>query len=503
MTVWEPSPHEVTRILGEQNPWHSTGEVPGALAREVERPLAGRLWRAVTHDAAPRRAHLILGPRRVGKTTVMYQTARTLLRQGMPANRLWWMRLDHPYLMRQELGDLVRGVLEAAGAGEGEEIVLFLDELVYARDWDLWLKTFHDERWPVRVVATSSATAALKGRFRESGIGRWDEHQLGPYQFCEYLDLIELSVPLTLGDTLDQTLSLLPRTPTPQEVAAQRRRFSFIGGFPELLTDRSVNDEASLLLRSQQRLRDEAVERAIYKDIPQSYGIDDPMVLERLLYVLAAQATGILSPTNLLRDLDGISQPTLDRYLTYLEQTFLIFRTANYSGSEASIQRRGRKLYFVDGAIRNAALQRGLAPLADPTEMGLLTENLVASALHALSQQSGYRLYHWRMGSLEVDFVLDHPTGPLAFEVGMSATHRRDAMRKLVEKHPRLAGRTYLVTPETAPIRPDASRGEPGALPLDHFLIAVGRHAQAAAEQRMPPGPLQHSAQGAEERTLW
>jgi uncharacterized protein len=57
--------------------------------------------------------------------------------------------------------------------------------------------------------------------------------------------------------------------------------------------------------------------------------------------------------------LDNLSQPTLDRYVSYLEQTFLVFRLTNYSGNESSIQKRGRKTYFHDGAVRNAALQRG------------------------------------------------------------------------------------------------------------------------------------------------
>lgn len=481
---WEPSADEITRILGDQNPWHATGAVPQALARPVERPLAQRLWRAVI-EPTPRRAHLILGPRRVGKTTVMYQTVRALLNHGLAPDRLWWMRLDHPYLLRQDLGSLVRRVIDTSGSSSGHEVVLFLDELVYAQQWDRWLKTFHDEGWPVRVVATSSATAALKGGFRESGIGRWDEHQLAPYQFAEYLDLAGLSVPVELGSRLDATLAALQPGVVSADVADHRRRFSLIGGFPELLTAVGDLDEESLLLRSQQRLREEAIERAIYKDIPQSFGIDSPLMLERLLYVLAGQVTGVLGVTGLARDL-GMSQPTFDRYLSYLEQTFLVFRTLNFAGSEATIQRRGRKLFFLDGAIRNAALQRGLAPLTDPAEMGVLTENLVASALHALSLQSGHRLYHWREGKHEVDFVLDHPSGPMAFEVSVSPRHSLDGLRRLVEHHPALAGRTYLVTP-TSPVRQPDGGGTPGSLPLDLFLIAVGRHAERAAQERMTP----------------
>ena len=116
----------------------------------------------------------------------MYQTVRHLIQTGISPERLWWLRMDHPVLLRESLGDLVRHVIEISGARPGHEAVLLLDELVYADQWDLWLKTFYDDRWPVRLVATSSATAALRGGRVESGVGRWSEHFLMPYLFSEY-----------------------------------------------------------------------------------------------------------------------------------------------------------------------------------------------------------------------------------------------------------------------------------------------------------------------------
>src|SRR5690606_35168895 len=122
-------------------------------------------------------------------------------------------------------------------------------------------------------------------------------------------------------------------------------------------------DDQARLLRSQRVLRSDAVERAIYKDIPQAFGVNDPLLLERMLYVLAGQMAGLLSPSALTKDL-RLSQPTFDRYLSYLERAFIVFSLSNHSGSENATQRRGRKLFFIDGAVRNAALQRGTAPLS-------------------------------------------------------------------------------------------------------------------------------------------
>ena len=191
------------------------------------------------------------------------------------------------------------------------------------------------------------------------------------------------------------------------------------------------------------------------------------MALERLLYVLAGQITGLLSPSGICRDL-GLSQPTFDRYLSYLERAFLIFTLPNFSGYETRIQRRGRKLYIVDGAVRNAALQqRGLAPLDDPAEIGALIENLVAASVHTLAVHTGIRLHHWRDGNREVDLIFGDPSQPLAFEIGASIRHSRSGLAALIERHEHFRGHSYLVTPRATippppPPPPPAAR-EPGS----------------------------------------
>jgi hypothetical protein len=458
--------------------------VPDVWAREVERPLARSLWRRLLRDQ-PRRFQVVLGPRRVGKTTALYQTIRNLLREGIPRNRLWWLRLDHPLLMRVEMDILVQLVqfaVQQAEAAPRDPAYLFLDELTYAKDWDLWLKTFYDEAWPVRILASSSSTAALRDRRLESGVGRWDEQYLAPYLFGEFLELTGEARPVPVRADLYHTLKACVETPVDvSDLDKRRTAFLLTGGFPELLNRGGPREDlASALLQSQRVLRSDAIERAVYKDIPQVFGVDSPLLLERLLYTLAGQVTGILSPNAICQGLDRLSQPTFDRYLSYLEKAFLVFTLPNYSGTEATVQRRGRKLYFVDGAVRNAALQRGLAPVENEREMGVLLENMAAGHLHALAQQTQVRLYHWRHKEDEVDLVYDHPDRPMAFEIG-AAGHSARSLLTFAEKYPRFRGCCFLVSPEARPRWPEAGTlDEVGRLPLDLFLLAVS--AQAATE---------------------
>ena len=493
MATWAAGSEDFQRVFAEQNPWHRDGEVPSVLAHPVERPLAQILWKRLLEDER-RRFQLILGPRRVGKTTVLYQTVRRLLEAGVEPERTWWLRLDHPLLLRVDLGTQVRAVLDFCEATAERPAYLMLDELVYAKDWDLWLKTFYDERWPVRIAATSSATAALRDRKMESGVGRWDEQHLGPYLLPEFLGLAGAQpAAVPAGETLAGALRGLPAgRRAGEDLGGPRLRLTMVGGFPELLASaaRADPDEATLkgqILESQRVLRGDAVERAVYKDIPQSFRVSNPMELERLLYVLASQFTGLLSPSGICGEL-GFSQPTFDRYLSYLERAFLVFTLPNYSGREANVQKRGRKLYFADGAVRNAALHRGLAPLDDPAELGRLLENLAAASLRSLAVVSGCRLHHWRhdnSGKREVDLILDHPTEPLAFEIASSPSHSRAGLRALVEHHPRFEGRAYLAAPQAPMTHPESTDSGVGSLPLDDLLLAVGTQTRQALSTRV------------------
>ena len=456
---------------------------------EVERPIAKFLPRRLMADR-PRRYQLILGPRRVGKTTSMYQTVRRLISVGVDPKRLWWLRLDHPLLMQVGLDDLVRWIMNW-GESKSKDLLpmyLFLDELTYAENWDLWLKTFYDEKWPIRITGTSSATASLRSRGNESGIGRWEDQFLAPYLFPEYLELVNRGIKSPVESTLTETIkSFVENRTDVSGLEDQRRKFLLVGGFPELLSTRDLQSGADelLLLQSQRILRTDAIERALYKDLPQAFGIESPVVLERLLYTLAAQATGIMSPANICENLGGLSQPTFVRYLSYLERAFLIFALPNYSGNEGSVQKRGRKLFFVDGAVRNAALQRGIGPLNDADEMGLLIENMAAGHLRALSEQSQVRLYYWRDKNDEVDFVYDHPIHPLAFEIGLSGRHHRRGLNALVQRYPKFKNRIYIVSPDGRPSLPEESAGGIGTLPLDLFLLAVGRQMEHEMSLRL------------------
>lgn len=478
---WKPNDDDL-EILRGQNPWHAEGAVPVTLAPEGRRSMAAHLWHALMAPESGR-FQVVLGPRRVGKTTVLYQTVAELLRRGVPASRIHWLRLDHPRLLEVPLGDLVRFLADQLGATATNPAYVMLDELTYAERFDLWLKTFHDERWPVRIAATSSSSAALREARVESGVGRWEEQYLPPWTFDEYRRWNGDAPAFELHDSLDASLRAnLGVAMADQRL--ERRRYLLLGGFPELLLKDDRGDEVSAVLDSQRILRNDAVQNAIFRDLPQAYGVHEPFKLERLLYLLAGQVGGIVSPAKLATELQ-LSTPTVERYVGYLERAFTLFLVPNFASAEESVQRRGRRAYFCDGAVRNAALHRGLLPLRDPNEMAKLVENSVATHLHALMQLGEGRLHYWRDGKHEVDFVFQERAEAIAFEVTLSASHARAGLDALMQRHPRLRGRCWIVSPELPAMAPSAMNDGIGTLPLDLFLRVTGAQIDAVLRRRI------------------
>ena len=504
---------DVSLVLDELNPWHRSGIVPDEVLPGPERPLAEFLWQRLKHNR-PRRHQLVLGPRRVGKTTALYQTVAHLLAEGIPPFQIHWLKMDHPKLIEEDLGKLVKAALESCEATSEHPAFVMIDEIVYAEKWHNWLKTFHDLKWPVRIAATASASGAAKSRHAESGVGRWEEQYLPPYSFYDFLHLARMSprsaqeeddgegiptlfpkatmfppvseIKIDVADTLAETLRLLPRN-IPPDPSKDRllRTFMLLGGFPEIIADEQRDEsdtEVKALIRAQRVLRSEIIDRVIYKDIQLATEVRNPKRLERLLYAAGGQISELFLPKNVSNDLD-IPVATVETYLSHLENAFLIFMLTNYSSNEVTTQKRGRKLYFHDGAVRNAALQRGLTPIDDQGEKGHLLENLAAASLHALATNASIRVYHWRDDDSEVDLIYDDPREPLAFEITKSRKPHGSGLTALSERHKKFAGNCYVVRPEAKVIHPDES--SIGTLPFDLFLLAVGAQTQLEAKKRI------------------
>ena len=172
------------------------------------------------------------------------------------------------------------------------------------------------------------------------------------------------------------------------------------GTLPATWTEDDPNRRAELLRSyADVYLREEVQAEALVRDLG-GYA--------RMLDFVAA-ASGTTVNVNALCRAAEIQHETARRYLDVLEETLVMFRIPAWSGSDRASLIAHPKLYLFDIGVRNALLRRPLdRALAD--ERGLLLEHFVAQELYRRmgTLWPEARLFHYRTKhGAEVDFVLE------------------------------------------------------------------------------------------------
>lgn len=399
---------EILGVLRGFNPWWFTGEVSEDQAKRVRR-IAYYETRNLMEKT--RRAILLSGARRVGKTTILYQLMReALAKKTFAAHQVLYVSFDHPILKLASL-DKILDVFEQNVSGGSKEALIALDEIHYASEWNTWLKLIVDQNPGYRILATGSASTVLEKDGAESGVGRWLTVRIPTLSFYEYVEIRHIPAP-RLPDKLK--LTQLPVLP-PREAHGYLthclplqdhfHRYLLHGGFPET----ALLDDLDLAHRI---LRDDVVDKVLRRDMTALYGVRNVLDVERLFIFLCLHSGQIIVQEVLSREM-GVTRATVANDLHFLELANLIYRSNPIEIGGKKALKPKPKIYLADPALRNAVLLKGQEVLADPDEMGTIVETTVFKHLYSFYYPERPRVGYWRDARTqkEVDVVLALPSG--------------------------------------------------------------------------------------------
>lgn len=392
---------DIRLLLESHNPWWREPSVRRARHRPIRRDLQPQILERLRRRE-DRRALLLLGPRQVGKTTILEQSVDDLLDSGWPPRNLTYFDFSDDRLIGEVTA---RQVVETVpvGVDESRPQIFFFDEFHRAARWSLWLKQAVDCGIG-RVVGTGSATSLLRTGGGESGLGRWDELRLDGLSFSEYLRLY---------------LQISPECP-PSIHPEALWRYLAVGGFP----GHALNEDPVEVHR---RLRTSIVEKAIFRNL--AGVVNDPGRPRDLFVHLVQDSGGELVSTHRANDLEA-NRRTIERWVELLEGTFLLARLERRSERESKRVRSRPKLYAVDHGLV-PAFTLSPDPLRDPDVQSRVFEAVVFRHLREAvgGEMAGLSYLHVE-DSLEADFVIDHPRGPVVIEV----THGPRVTPKQIER---------------------------------------------------------------------
>jgi len=393
MSLYPFSEDQIIARLQFENPWWVTGKLE-AYYQSFKPRLYFDLFYPLVKKSTVHRASVLMGPRRVGKTVMLYHTIQQLINDGVSPQKIMYASVETPIYNNIPLDVLFKLAIKATGDTSTAGWYIFFDEIQYLKDWEVHLKTLVDVHRNTKFIASGSAAAALKLKSNESGAGRFTDFMLPPLTFYEFIHLKNLDV-LIKDDTIrwKGNIAIFSSTTNISELNKYFIDYVNFGGYPEVIFNQEIQNNPGRYMRA------DIIDKVLLRDLPGLYGIQDVQELNSLFTTIAWNSGQECSMDELSKR-SGVRKTTLRQYLAYLEAAFLIHIVKRVDQKAGRFQRENFfKIYLTNTSLRSALF----APLtAEADGMGAMVETAIFSQW---MQRTSFVPYYARWKNGEVDLV--------------------------------------------------------------------------------------------------
>lgn len=344
------------QIIGRlrvDNPWWVEGEIP-SFYKEMSPRLYLDIFYPLVSEMSIKRAILLMGPRRVGKTVMLYHTIQRLIDEGVSPKNIIYISVETPIYNKIYLELLFNLSKQTLGKeiNTSEEFYVFFDEIQYLKDWEVNLKSLVDTYKNVKFVASGSAAAELKKKSDESGAGRFTDFSLPPLTFYEYIHLKgyeQLMIPkqMVWGTEIAHYCGTIDIN----KLNGLFVDYINYGGYPEVVFNEKMQENPG------QFIRHDIIDKVLLRDLPSLYGIQDVQELNSLFTMIAYHSGSQFSYESMSKE-SGVRKDLLKKYIEYLEAAFLIKVIHRTDDNAKRYQREvSFKIYLTNPSLRCALFQ--------------------------------------------------------------------------------------------------------------------------------------------------
>jgi len=337
-------------------------EIEGKLKqRIIEREVPESFKRDIEKDIIK----IITGVRRSGKSTLAL-----LLLKG---KNFGYLNFDEKELIDQRLDDLLSGIKEVYG----NVSFLLLDEIQNVKGWELWVNSL--QRRGYNLIITGSNAKLLSKELSTHITGRYIELENFPFNFREFVAFKNFSIE-----------ELKSNKEKEGEVKRILREYLSKGGFPEYIVKELDQSYLQTLFHS-----------IIFSDVVKRWNVRYPSKIEDLARYLISISSNEYSATKLRNLLNFRSTLTVEKYIGYIKEAYLIFTLERFSFKAKEFLKAPKKVYVVDNGLKNAISQK------TSEEIGSAIENLVFLELKRKGLKENKNIFYLKLNNDgEVDFLI-------------------------------------------------------------------------------------------------
>lgn len=372
----------------------------------------------------------IIGPRQVGKTTLLMKIKEYVLSKGVvPEDVAFYFTFDES-LLRMEISnnfkfletEIEKSIGEAFPGKKG--LLLIIDEVQKAPQIFDWLKIIYDNyKDRIKIILSGSSSPAIKKGSVETLAGRITFLKMYPFTLREMIsDEMKIELPDPLWKSLPAS-NMKDYFLTRQALLYKHKeyldklleRILILGSLPAVYTAKT-SEEKSLHLSS---MVDTYLERDI-RALGEVGNIND---YTNLLKTISFEIGSTFNLASISKDL-GIAYNTIKKYISILKDTFIL-------NAVPPLLQRGRKqlvksdkIYFFDVGVSNFLAKRTEKEHIHGKPSGFIFENILIKSFEAANENqiSSHEQYFWRdYEGHEIDFVVEKDAGryiPIEISLG-------------------------------------------------------------------------------------
>jgi uncharacterized protein len=307
---------------------------------------------------------VISGVRRCGKSTLMHEI------RSKNAGKDYYFNFDDERLVNFKADDF-QLLYEVFIELFGKQSTFFFDEIQNVVGWERFVRRLHD--YKNKVYITGSNASMLSRELGTHLTGRYYQQELFPFSFAEYLAYREREIPQKSFFSTEAKVQL----------HSDFISYFSKGGFPAYLQSGNSQYLKSLY------------ESILYRDVMVRNGLTNEKEILELVHYIASNTSKLFSYNSLTRIIGVKNATTVKSYLSFLENTYLLFLVNKYDFSIKKQIQNPKKIYFIDlGIVRELGFHHS-------EDNGRLLENLVFIELKRRGKEV---FYHSQKH--ECDFVL-------------------------------------------------------------------------------------------------
>lgn len=364
---------EMIKQVIKENQEFKFGEI---IPREIKIPLSSQKIIAIT------------GPRRSGKTCILFLTIKKLIAQGVSAERIVYINFDDPRLLpsnAKDIEEILESYRELYPEHRDKTNFIFFDEIQNVKDWEIGVRRIYDTK-KFKIFLTGSSSKLLSKEIATHLRGRAVNFEVLPFSFREFL--------FAKGLKLDKNIIYSQER---FSIAKHSDTYLKMGGFPEIVLEKNEDMKVRILK--------EYWETMFFKDLVERYNIKNQALIRELMKYLATNMANLFSLNafyNWVKQTYPATKRTLINYVAALEDIGLFFLIRKFSYSLKEQIRTPRKCFIVDNGLRS------VYGFKFSEDKGRTLENTVFLELrHRQTKNPLIEIFYWQdYQKREVDFVV-------------------------------------------------------------------------------------------------